>query len=152
MCNHDPTSYRHWHRYEEDEPTEWLHFDTSSELCFLQWLHFEISCAWKRVLLCLFSPHLKFFIKDIQQGIISYQIRQLSCHARWARAHWSLLCSHLPFRMDSFVHGNIFFFSVNWWIGVYKTKSPLIDRLVCTIQSNQTHILYCGQLEICLSV
>ena len=29
------------------------------------------------------------------------------------------------YRMDSFVYGNVFFF-------------PLIDRLVCTIQSNQT--------------
>jgi len=32
---------------------------------------------------------------------------------------------YLTFRMDSFVHENVIFF-------------PLIDRLVCSIQSNQT--------------
>ena len=52
--------------------------------------------------------------------------------------------------MDSFVHGNGFFFA-------------LIDRLMCTIQSNQMldalikyvaqyPVLYSGQLEIRLSV
>jgi len=71
----------------------------------------------------LFSPYLMFFIVDNQRGILSYQIRQLPSSARGARAH--NLFSHLPFRMDSFVYGNVFFF-------------PLIDRLVCTIQNNQT--------------
>ena len=89
-----------------------------------------------------------FLIMDNQRGIHSYQIRQLPCHARGARAH--NLCSHLPFHMDSFVYGNVFFF-------------PLIEKLVCTIQSDQTldalikyvaeyHILYSGQFEIRLSV
>ena len=59
---------------------------------------------------------------DNQQGILSYQIRQLPCRARGARAHNLFL--HLPFCMDSFVHENAFLF-------------PLIDRLVFTIQSNQ---------------
>ena len=63
-----------------------------------------------RVLLCLFARYLMFFIIDNQLGILSYQIRQLPCHARGARAH--NLCSHLPFRMDSFVHGNVLFLSV----------------------------------------
>ena len=54
----------------------------------------------ERVLLCLFSPYLMFFIKDNQQGILSYQIRLLPCRARGAEAH--NLFSHLPFRMDSF--------------------------------------------------
>ena len=51
-----------------------------------------------------------FFIMDNQQGIFSYQIRQLPCRARGARAHNLFL--HLPFHMDSFVHGH-FFLSVN---------------------------------------
>ena len=76
-----------------------------------------------RFLLCLFAPYLMVFLIDIQRGILSYQIRQLHCRALGARA--LNLCSHLPFRMDSFVHGNVSFF-------------PLIDRLVSTIQSNQT--------------
>jgi len=60
-----------------------------------------------------------------QRGICSYQIlRQLPCRAQGARAN--NLCSHLLFRMDSFEHGKVFVFF------------PLIDRLVCTIQSNQT--------------
>ena len=89
-----------------------------------------------------------FFIKDNQQGIHSYQIQQLPGCARGARALNPF--SHIPFRVDSFVHGNVFIF-------------PLIDKFVCTIQSNQTldalikyvakyHILYSGQLEIRLSV
>ena len=49
-----------------------------------------------------------FFIKYNQLGILSYQIRQLLCRARGARAHY--LCSYLPFHMDSFVHGNIYFY------------------------------------------
>ena len=60
----------------------------------------------ERVLLCLFSPYLMFFIIDNQRGILSYQIRQLSCRVRGARAH--NIFSHLSFRMDSFVHGNGF--------------------------------------------
>ena len=77
-----PTSYRDWHGYEEKEPTEWRHFDTSSQLCFREWLHWS------------FRVH-KY-------------ARQLPCRARGARAH--NICSHLPFRMDSFVHGNLFSF------------------------------------------
>ena len=77
----------------------------------------------ERILLCLFSPYLLFFIIDNQQGIFAYQIRRLPCHARGARGHNLFL--HIPFHMDSFVHGNLFVF-------------PLINRLVCTIQSNQT--------------
>ena len=88
-----------------------------------------------------------FFIIDNQRGILSYQIRQLPNGARRARAH--NLFSHLPFHMDSCVHGNVFLFR-------------LFDRLVCTIQSYQTldalikyvayyHILYSGQLKISLS-
>ena len=65
-----------------------------------------------------------FFILGNQRGILSYKIRQLPCRPRGARAQH--LVSHPPFRLDSFVHGNVFFFF------------PLIDRLVCTIQSNQT--------------
>ena len=64
-----------------------------------------------------------FSIIDNQCGLFTYQIRHLPCRAREARAH--NLFSHLPFRMDSFVHENVLFF-------------PLIDRLVCTIQNNQT--------------
>ena len=71
----------------------------------------------------IFPQYLMFFILDNQHGILSYQIRQLPYRARGARAH--NLFSHLTFRMESFVHGNVFFF-------------PLIDRLVFTIQSNQT--------------
>ena len=89
-----------------------------------------------------------FFIIDNQRGILSYQIRQLPCCTRGTRAQY--LFSHLPFRMDSFVHGIGFFFQ-------------LIDILVCTIQSvqhldalikyvAQYHILYIGQLEIRISV
>ena len=84
-----------------------------------KWLENKFGEPW----LYLFSPCLMYFIIDNQQGILSYEIRQLPCRARGARAH--KLFSHQTFRMDSFVHGNDFFF-------------PLIDRLVCTIQSNQT--------------
>ena len=62
------------------------------------------------VLLCLFSPYLMFFIIDNQLGIPSYQIRELPCRARGARAH--NLCSYLPFCMFCFVHGNVLFLSV----------------------------------------
>ena len=65
------------------------------------------------------------FIIDNQRGILSYQIRQLPCRARGARAH--NLVSYIPFRMDSLIHGNVGFFCFS-----------LIDRLVCTIQSNET--------------
>ena len=53
-----------------------------------------------RVLLCLFSPYLMFFIIANQQGILSYQIRQLPCRARGAehetyvrtyRSAWTVL-------------------------------------------------------------
>ena len=72
-------------------------------------------------------PHRSYvslngYIIDNQRGILSYKIRQLPCHARGARTHNPF--SQLPFRMDSFVHGNVNFF-------------PLFDRLVCTLQSNQ---------------
>ena len=69
-----------------------------------------------RVQLCLFSPYLMVLIIDNQRGIHFYQIRQLPCSTRGARAH--NLVVHLPFRMDSFVHGHVFFFI------------PLIDRFV----------------------
>ena len=76
-----------------------------------------------RVLLCLFARYLMFFIIDNQLGILSYQIRQLPCHARGARAH--NLFSLLPFRMNNFVdvNGISFRYSIDWW-------------LVCTIQNN----------------
>ena len=77
----------------------------------------------ERVMLCLFSPYLMFFIRDNRRRILSYQIRQLPCHARGARAH--NLFSLLQFRMVSFVHEHGAFF-------------PLIDKLMSTIESNQT--------------
>ena len=119
-------SYGDWHGYEE-KPTEWR------QLCFLEWLHLEIrlheNAGVRSVMLifAIFNVFHKLYKHnrtwDNQQGILSYQIRQLHCRALGARA--LNLCSHLPFRMDSFVHGNVSFF-------------PLIDRLVSTIQSNQT--------------
>jgi len=48
---------------------------------------------------------------DNQQGILSCQIRHLHCGTRGARAH--NLFSQPPFRMDSFVHGNVYIFPVN---------------------------------------
>ena len=54
-----------------------------------------------------FAIFKKKIIIDNQRGIFFYQIRQLPCLARGARAH--NLCSRLPFRMDSFVHGNVVF-------------------------------------------
>jgi len=62
----------------------------------------------KRILLGLFSQYLMFFIIDNRRGTLSYQIRQLPCRARGARAHY--LYSRLPFRMDSFVRGNVLSF------------------------------------------
>ena len=66
------------------------------------------------VLLWFISPYVMFFIIDNQRGILSYQILQLRCPARGARAHNVVL--HQPFRMDSFVHVCFFL---------------LINRLVC---------------------
>ena len=79
------------------------------------------------------------FIKDNQQGILSYEKPEHITYFRTYRSTWSVL-----FRETGF------FF-------------PLIDIFVCTIQSDQTldalvkyvakyHILYSGQLEIRLSV
>jgi len=77
----------------------------------------------ERVLLCLFSPYLMFVIIYNRRGILFYQIRQLPWRgARGARAH--NLCSHLPFSTVLYVKTFSFF--------------PLIDRLMSTIQSNQT--------------
>ena len=90
------------------------------------------------VLLCVVSPYLMIFIRYYNRGILSHQIRQLPCRALGARAHNLFL--HLPFRMDSFVHGKVFFF-------------PLIARLVCTIQSNQNAdalIKYVAYYHICM--
>ena len=74
-------------------------------------------------MLGLFSPYLMFLLIKNQRGLLTYQIQKRHCRARGARAY--KLVSHLLFRMDSFVHGNAFFL-------------PSIDRLVCSIQSNQT--------------
>jgi len=77
----------------------------------------------ERVLLWLFSPYLMFSIIDNHRGIRAYQIRQLSCRARGARAH--NLCLHIPFRMDSYVHGNLFFpfrYSIDWCVQYKVTK------------------------------
>ena len=60
---------------------------------------------WSFQVLGLFLQYLMFFLRDNQQGILSYQSQQLPCRAREAQAHY--LFSHLPFRMDSFVHGNV---------------------------------------------
>jgi len=62
-------------------------------------------------LLCLFSPYLMFFIIDYRRGLLTYQTRQLPYRARGDRTHKP--CPHIPFRMDSFVHGNVFSLSVN---------------------------------------
>ena len=94
-------------------------------------------------MLCLFSPYLISFILGNQRRIHSYQIRHLHCRAR--ETYFRTYRSH-----GQFCTWKRFFF-------------PLIDRLVCTIQSNQTsdalikyvaqyHILYSGQLEIRFSV
>ena len=65
-------------------------------------------CLLQKLLVSFYISYLMSFIKDNQRGIISYQIRQLPCRARGARAH--NLFSPLPFRMDNFVHGNVFRF------------------------------------------
>ena len=96
MVNPVPPSYREWHGYEE-KTTEWRHF-----MCMN---------TFERVLLCLFSPHLMFFIIDNQRGIHSYQLRQLPCYARGARAH------------NLFSHEQLRFFFFPWIdSGVYYTK------------------------------
>ena len=76
----------------------------------------------ERVLLFLFSPYLMFFKIDNQRGILSYQIRKLPCCARGTRAHY--LFMHLLFRMDSFIHGNVFSFrqSKDWCVNYKVTK------------------------------
>ena len=128
MRNPVQTSYQDWHGYEEEKPTEWRHFDTLLQLCFLEWLHLDgytwmVTLEWlhlngytwmERVLLRLVSPYLMFFIIDYQRGILSYQIIQLPCRARGARAH--NLFSHIPFRIGSFVHETFLFLSVNWCV------------------------------------
>ena len=88
---------------------------TASQLCFRERLHsFRLHEN---------AFNIFFIVIDNQREILSYQSRQLPCRARGARAHNH--CLHLPFCMDSFVHGNVFFFT-------------FIDISVCTIQSNQT--------------
>ena len=76
----------------------------------------------ERVLLGLFSQYLMFFIIDNWRGTLSYQIRQLPCRARGARAH--NLFSHLPFRMDIIVQGNVLSFpkSIDWCVQYNVTK------------------------------
>ena len=68
--------------------------------------------AWARSVWLILAIFNVFFI-----------IVKLPFRARGARAH--NLFSHVPFHMHTFVHGKVFFF-------------PLIDRLVCIIQSNQS--------------
>ena len=82
----------------------------------------------ERVLQYSFSPYLLFLINANPQRIHSNQIRQLSCHTRETRAHW--LLSHLPFRMDDFVHECAFSFwkSIDWWVQ-YK-NNPTLDLLI----------------------
>ena len=72
-------------------------------------------------LLCLFSPYLMFFIIDYRRGLLTYQIRQLPYRARGDRTHvhtyrsaWTVLYTETFFLF------------------------PLIDRLVCTMQCNQS--------------
>ena len=124
MCNPMPTSYRDWQGYEEEEPNEWRHFDTSLQLWIIEWFNLEFSCAGKR--LCAFCYAYFCFIYCFSYYTINeeyfpanidnhYAVHEESNHITYLRAY----------RMDSFVHGNISFFL-------------LIDRLVCTIQSNQT--------------
>ena len=122
MRNPVPTSYRDFHGYGEEEATEWRHFDTSSQLCFLEWLHFVYMKMVEHILLYLFLPYLMFFIIDNQRVILSYQIRQLPCRARGVRAHKPIFAPTIPH--GQFCRRKHFFF-------------PLIDRLVCTIQSSQ---------------
>jgi len=81
----------------------------------------------ERVLLCLFSPYLMFFLIDNQRGILSYQLRQLHCRARGARAH--RLLYHLTLRMESFIHGNVVFFFT------------LIDRFMCRVNNESLSAL-----------
>ena len=89
-----------------------------------------------------------FFIKDNPRRIHSYQIRQLPCRARGTREH--LLFSHLPLRMDDFVHEYVFSFckSIDWCVQ-YKNNQTL-DLLIKYVA--YYHILFGGQLEICRSV
>ena len=99
-----------------------------------------------RVLLGLFSPYLMFFIIDNQRGILTKNDNYHAVHEE--PEHITNVCTNR-----------------SAWTVVYLESFlfPLIDRLVCTIQSNQTsdalikyvaqyHILYSGLLEICLSV
>ena len=96
-----PRLARIWSR-RTDRMTLFRHLIADCQLCFLGYtwsfrLHFLKEL--ERVLLCLYSPYIIFFITDNQRGILSCQIRQLHCRARGARIH--KLCSHLSFHMDS---------------------------------------------------
>ena len=51
----------------------------------------------ERILLCLFSPYLMFFIIDNQLGILSHQIRQLPCRARGPRPIFATIIPHGQF-------------------------------------------------------
>ena len=73
----------------------------------------------------------------------------IPCRARGPRAH--NLFPRLPFRMDSFVHGNVFFsfrLSIDWCVQ-YKNNQTL-DALIKYVALY--NILYSDQLEIRLSV
>ena len=93
-----PTSYRDWHGYEEDFMFLLNGYTWSFRV-------YENALAPSGML--SYAICNVFLLMDNQRGILSYQIRQLPCHARGARAH--NLFSHLPFHMDSFVCGNVSF-------------------------------------------
>ena len=82
----------------------------------------------QRVLHGLFSPYLMFFIKANPRRVHSHQMRQLPCRARGTRAF--MLFSHLPFRMDDFVHEFAFSFckSIDW--SVQYENNQTLDILI----------------------
>jgi len=63
-----------------------------------------------------------FFIINNHRGILSYQIRQLHCRARGASAH--MFASTVP-------HGQFCTWKRDFFF-------PVIDRLMCTLESSQT--------------
>jgi len=148
-----PTSYRDWHGYEEEEPTEWRQFGTSSQLCFLEWLHLEFSCmkTFERVLLCIFSLHLMFFIIDNQRGILS-SVFLAASHDALSRANiiprLARISRRRTDRMTSFRYLIAVKFPWMVTLGVYVcTKYPYPFS-----PSRLEHILYRDQLEIRISV
>ena len=80
-----------------------------------------------------------FFLVDNQRGILSYQIRHLHCRAQGARTH--NICWHLPFRMDSFVHGHFFYFrlSIDWCVQSNTNLDAVIKYVA------YYNVLYSGQ-------